>query len=106
MNKKFKIKTGDTVIVITGKDKGKSGNVTSVLKANDRVIVQGVNIVKRHKKATQESPGKIEEIEASIHISNVAHIDPDTGKPTRIKYELKDGLKRRLSVVSGSLLDK
>ena len=106
MNKKFKIKTGDTVIVITGKDKGKSGNVTSVLKANDRVIVQGVNIVKRHKKATQESPGKIEEIEASIHISNVAHIDPDTGKPTRIKYELKDGLKRRLSVMSNSLLDK
>ena len=106
MNKKFKIKTGDTVIVITGKDKGKSGNVTSVLKANDRVIVQGVNIVKRHKKATQESPGKIEEIEASIHISNVAHIDPDTGKATRIKYELKDGLKRRLSVMSGTLLDK
>ena len=106
MNKKFKIKTGDTVIVITGKDKGKSGNVTSVLKANDRVIVQGVNIVKRHRKATQESPGKIEEIEASIHISNVAHIDPDTGKATRIKYELKDGLKRRLSVVSGTLLDK
>ena len=106
MNKKFKIKTGDTVIVITGKDKGKSGNVTSVLKANDRVIVQGVNIIKRHRKATQESPGKIEEIEASIHISNVAHIDPDTGKATRIKYELKDGLKRRLSVVSGTLLDK
>ena len=106
MNKKFKIKTGDTVIVITGKDKGKSGNVTSVLKANDRVIVQGVNIVKRHRKATQESPGKIEEIEASIHISNVAHIDPDTGKATRIKYELKDGLKRRLSVASGTLLDK
>ena len=103
MNKKFKIKTGDTVIVITGKDKGKSGNVTSVLKASDRVIVQGVNIVKRHRKATQESPGKIEEIEASIHISNVAHIDPDTGKATRIKYELKDGLKRRLSVMSGTL---
>ena len=106
MNKKFKIKTGDTVIVITGKDKGKSGNVTSVLKASDRVIVQGVNIVKRHRKATQESPGKIEEIEASIHISNVAHIDPDTGKATRIKYELKDGLKRRLSVMSGTSLDK
>ena len=106
MNKKFKIKTGDTVIVITGKDKGKSGNVTSVLKANDRVIVQGVNIVKRHRKATQESPGKIDEIEASIHISNVAHLDPDTGKATRVKYELKEGLKRRLSVSSGSLLDK
>ena len=94
------------MIVITGKDKGKTGNVTSVIKSNDRVVVQGVNIVKRHRKATQESPGKIEEMEASIHISNVAHIDPDTGKATRIKYELKDGLKRRLSVLSGTLLEK
>ena len=106
MNKKLKIKTGDTVIVITGKDKGKTGNVTSVIKSNDRVIVEGVNIVKRHRKATQESPGKIEEIEKSIHISNVAHLDPETGKATRAKYEIKDGLKRRVSVVSGSLLDK
>ena len=106
MNKKLKIKTGDTVIVIAGKDKGKTGNVTSVIKSNDRVIVEGVNIVKRHRKATQENPGKIEEIEASVHISNVAHLDPETGKATRIKYDFKDGLKRRLSVVSGSLLDK
>ena len=105
MNKKFKIKTGDTVIVITGKDKGKTGKVTSVIKSNDRVVVEGVNIMKRHKKATQESPGKIEEIELSIHISNVAHLDPETGKPTRVKYDSKDGLKRRLSVMSGSLLD-
>ena len=58
------------------------------------------------KKATQESPGKIEEREASIHISNVAHIDPENGKATRVKYEFKDDVKRRLSVVSGSLLDK
>ena len=106
MNKKFKIKTGDAVVVITGKDKGKTGNVTSVIKSNNRVIVEGVNIVKRHRKATQESPGKIEEKEASIHISNIAHIDPESGKATRIKYEIKDGVKRRLSVASGSLLDK
>ena len=106
MNKKFKIKTGDTVIIIAGKDKGKTGNVTSVIKADDRVIVEGINIVKRHRKATQESPGKIEEKEASIHISNVAHLDPENGKPTRVKYEIKDGIKKRLSVVSGSLLDK
>ena len=106
MNKKFKIKTGDTVIIIAGKDKGKTGNVSSVLKANDRVVVEGVNIVKRHRKATQESPGKIEEKEASIHISNVAHVDPESGKATRIKYEVKDGVKRRLSVISGALLDK
>ncbi len=106
MNKKFKIKTGDTVIVIAGKDKGKTGNVTSIIKSKDRVIIDGINIVKRHKKATQESPGKIEEREASIHISNVAHIDPENGKATRVKYEFKDDVKRRLSVVSGSLLDK
>ena len=106
MKKKFKIKTGDAVVVITGKDKGKTGNVTSVMRSNDRVIVEGVNIVKRHRKATQESPGKIEEKEASIHISNIAHIDPESGKATRVKYEIKDGVKRRLSVASGSLLDK
>ena len=106
MNKKFKIKTGDAVVVITGKDKGKTGNVTSVIKSNDRVIVEGVNIVKRHRKATQESPGKIEEKESSIHISNIAHIDPESGKATRVKYDIKDGVKRRLSVGSGSLLDK
>jgi large subunit ribosomal protein L24 len=106
MNKKYKIKKGDTVVVIAGKDKGKSGNVTSMITEKDRVIVQGVNIVKKHRKATQESPGKIDEIEASIHISNVSHVDPETGKPTRVKYEFKDGLKKRMSVVSGSMLDK
>ena len=106
MNKKLKIKTGDNVIVIAGKDKGKSGNVLSVLRSKDRIVVEGVNIVKHHRKATQESPGKIEEKEASIHISNVSHLDPDSGKPTRVKYEVKDGVKKRISVVSGSLLDK
>ena len=106
MNKKYKIKKGDTVIVIAGKDKGKSGNVTSMITNKDRVIVQGINIVKRHRKATQENPGKIEEIEASIHISNISHVDPETRKPTRIKYGFQDGLKKRISVVSGSLLDK
>ena len=106
MNKKLKIKTGDNVIVIAGKDKGKTGNVLSVLRSEDRIVVEGVNIVKHHRKATQENPGKIEEKEASIHISNVSHLDPDTGKPTRVKYEVKDGVKKRISVVSGSLLDK
>ena len=100
------LKKGVQIKVIAGKDKGKTGNVTSVIKSNDRVVVEGVNMIKRHKKATQESPGKIEEKESSIHISNVAHLDPDSGKATRIKYEFKDGVKKRLSVVSGSLLDK
>ena len=106
MNKKLKIKTGDKVIVIAGKDKGKTGNVSSVIKAVDRVVVDGVNMVKHHKKATQENPGRIEEKEASIHISNVAHLDPENGKATRIRYEFNDGIKRRLSVSSGSLIDK
>jgi large subunit ribosomal protein L24 len=106
MNKKLKIKTGDNVIVIAGKDKGKTGNVLSVLRSKDRIVVEGVNIVKHHRKATQENPGKIEEKEASIHISNVSHLDPDSRKPTRVKYEVKDGVKKRISVVSGSLLDK
>ena len=106
MNKKFKIKTGDTVIVIAGKDKGKTGNVSSVIKAHDRVVVDGVNMVKIHRKATQESPGKIEEKESSIHISNVAHLDPENGKATRVRYEFKNGIKSRLSVSSGSSLDK
>ena len=106
MNKKFKIKKGDTVVVISGKDKGKSGNVSLVMKDKNRVVVEGINMVKRHRKATQENPGKIEEMESSIHISNVSHIDPDTGKPTRGKYEIKDNIKRRVSVVSGSPLDK
>jgi large subunit ribosomal protein L24 len=106
MNKRFKIKKGDTVVVITGKDKGKSGNVTSIITDKNRVFVQGINIVKKHRKATQENPGKIEDIEASIHISNVSHVDPETSKPTRVKYEFKDGLKKRVSVASGAVLDK
>ncbi len=106
MNKKFKIKTGDKVIVIAGKDKGKIGNVSSVIKADDRVIVDGVNMAKHHKKPTQENPGRIEEKETSIHISNVAHLDPENGKATRVRYEFNDGVKRRLSVSSGSLIDK
>ena len=106
MNKKFKIKKGDDVIVLAGKDKGKTGNVTSIIKDKDRVLVQGINIIKRHRKATQETPGKIEEKEASIHISNVAHVDPESGKATRVKYKIEDGVKKRFSVVSGSLLDK
>ena len=106
MNKKLKIKKGDNVIVIAGKDKGKSGNITAILKQKERVLVQGVNIVKKHRKPTQESPGKIEEIEASIHISNVAHVNPDTGKATRVKFKIEDGVKKRFSVSSDTLLDK
>lgn len=106
MNKKFKIKKGDTVIIISGKDKGKTGDILSINKVKNTAIVQGVNIVKRHRKATQENPGKIDEIESPIHISNVSHIDPETGKPTRIRFEIKDGIKKRVAVASGSFIDK
>ena len=79
MAKKFKIKQGDDVVVRTGKDKGKTGSVLRVLRANDRVIVEGVNMIKRHTKPTQSQPGGIIEREAAIHISNVALADPKAG---------------------------
>ena len=76
MAKKFKIKKGDQVVVTTGREKGKIGEVVRVLRADDRVLVQGVNLVKRHTRPSQVSAGGIVEKEAPIHISNVAHIDP------------------------------
>ena len=88
--KKFKLKKGDNVIVISGKDKGKSGEIIEVLRSLDKVKVRGVNIVKKHRKPTQESPGKIDEIELPIHISNVAFLDPKTSKATRIKFEINE----------------
>ena len=93
---------GDKVLVLTGKDKGKSGEIIEVLKSMDKVKVRGVNIVKKHSKPTQESPGKIDEIELPIHISNVAFFDPKSSKPTRIKYEINKDEKTRLTVSSGS----
>jgi len=90
--KKFKIKTGDEVVVLAGKDKGQKGRVLKIIKSKDRVIVEGVNVVKKHVKPSTENPqGGIEEKEAAIHISNVALVDPKTGKPTRVGYEIKDG---------------
>ena len=100
--KKFKLKKGDNVIVISGKDKGKSGEIIEVLRNIDKVKVRGVNIVKKHRKPTQENPGKIDEIELPIHISNVAFLDPKNSKPTRIKYEINKSDKFRVTVLSGS----
>ena len=102
MMKKFKLKKGDNVTVISGKDKGKSGEIIEVLKSIDKVKVRGVNIVKKHRKPTKENPGKIDEIELPIHISNVAFLDPKISKPTRIKYEINKKEKVRLTVSSGS----
>ena len=94
---KFKIKKGDQVVVITGRDKGKKGEVLEVLRAELRVRVQGVNMVKRHRRATQNDTGGIISMEAPLHISNVAHVDPDTGAATRVGFEVKNGVKVRVA---------
>ena len=104
MAEKFKIKKGDNVIVVTGRDKGKQGEVLEVLRAEARVRVQGINMVKRHRRATQTDAGGIVSTEASLHISNVAHIDPESGKATRVGYEEKDGTKIRIARRSGKAL--
>ncbi|MGB1356752.1 MAG: 50S ribosomal protein L24 [Candidatus Puniceispirillaceae bacterium] len=105
MAEKFKIKKGDEVIVTTGRDKGRRGEVIEVRRAENRVLVQGCNIVKRHTRATQTNPGGIVNKEAPLHISNVSLIDPDSGKATRIGYEVKDGKKIRIARRSGKALD-
>ena len=104
MQPKIKIKKGDEVIVITGKEKGKKGQVLEVMPAESRVKVQGINMVKRHRRPTQTAPGGIDNIEASMHISNVAHVDPDTGKATRVGYSVKDGNKVRVAKASGKVI--
>jgi large subunit ribosomal protein L24 len=103
---KLKIKKGDKVVVITGRDKGKSGEVLRVLREENRVLVQGVNMVKRHTRPGAGQAGGIVEKEAAIHISNVAHIDPKSSKPTRVGYkELEGGRKVRVARRSGEVLD-
>ena len=104
MAEKFKIKKGDQVIVITGRDKGKKGEVLEVLRTVQRVRVQGVNMVKRHRRATQNDAGGIISMEAPLHISNVAHVDPEDGAATRVRFEVKDGEKVRIARRSGKAL--
>ena len=104
---KLKIKKGDTVVVITGRDKGKTGEVLRVFPAELRAIVQGVNLAKRHTKPRMGDPGGIVEKELTIHISNVAHVDPQSRKPTRVGYRrLEDGRKVRFARRSGEIIDK
>jgi large subunit ribosomal protein L24 len=106
MAQKFKIKRGDEVVVRTGKDRGKSGSVLRVLRAENRVVVEGVNVVKRHTRPSQTQPGGIIEREAPIHISNVALTDPRDSKPTRVGYRtLEDGRKVRFAKRSGEVID-
>jgi large subunit ribosomal protein L24 len=101
---KMKIRKGDRVIVIAGSDKGKTGEVTKVIPDEQRVIVEGVNLAKKHKRATPMSAGGIETITKPIHVSNVAHIDPKTSKPTRVGYQVKDGVKMRVARKSGEAI--
>jgi large subunit ribosomal protein L24 len=101
-----KIKKGDTVIILSGKDKGKSGEVTKNLPKDGKVIVAGVNIITRHKKPTQTNPqGGLERSEAPLHVSKVAIADPKTGKPTRVRFDVKDGKKVRVAVKSGETIN-
>lgn len=99
-------KTGDKVVVISGKDKGKEGKITTVLRKENKVIVEGINIVKKHVKPNGQSAGSIVEVEAPIHASNVMIADPKTGKPTRIGHTIdKKGKKIRVSKKSNEKLD-
>lgn len=106
-NNKLHVKKEDTVIVITGKDKGKKGRVIEAYPRQNRVLVEGVNLVKKHAKPSQANPqGGILSQEASIHVSNVMLIDPKSGKPTRVGYKvLENGKKVRVAKKSGEIID-
>ena len=101
-----KIKKGDKVVVLTGRDKGKSGEVKSVMPGEGRAIVAGVNMVKRHTRQTAQQAGGILSKESTIDLSNIAIADPKTGKPTRVGFKvLEDGRKVRFAKSSGDLID-
>ncbi len=101
------VKKGDKVKVLSGKDRGKEGVILEVFPKKERVLVEGVNMVKIHAKPSQDNPqGGILNQEAPIHVSNVLPIDPKTGEPTRVGYEIRDGKKVRIAKKSGEPLDK
>ena len=106
MPNKFKIKKGDRVVVITGRDKGKKGEVVRMIPDENRAVVRGVNLVQRHTRQSTTSEGGIISKEAPIHLSNVALADPKTDGPTRVGYKtLADGRKVRFAKKSGELID-
>ena len=101
-----KVRKGDRVVMLTGKDKGKSGEVVQVYPKDKRVIVSGVNMVKRHTAPSQTSAGGIVEKEAPVHVSNVAHLDPKDDKPTRVGFKMLDGDRKvRYAKRSGEVID-
>jgi large subunit ribosomal protein L24 len=101
-----KIKKGDAVVVLSGKDKGKHGTVTKAMPKDGKVIVGGVNMITRHVKPSQGNPqGGLDRREAPMSVSNVAIEDPKTGKPTRVRFEERDGKKVRVAVKSGEVIN-
>jgi large subunit ribosomal protein L24 len=100
-----KIKKGDTVVVLSGKDKGRTGEVVKAMPKEGRVIVSGINVHARHRKPSQLNPqGGIERKEAPLHVSKVAVADPKSGKATRVRFEQRDGKKVRVAAKSGELI--
>jgi len=101
-----KIKKGDKVVVTTGRDKGRTGEVVQVMPKEERALVRGVNMVKRHQRQTMNQEGGIISKEAPVHLSNLAYADPKDGKPTRVGFKvLEDGRKVRFAKRSGDLID-
>ncbi|WP_448658504.1 50S ribosomal protein L24 [Sphingomonas sp. CJ99] len=100
-----RIKKGDQVIVLSGKDKGKTGEVVKSMPKDGKVVVSGVNIAVRHRKPTQANPqGGLDRAEAPLHVSKVAHVTAD-GKPTRVRFEERDGKKVRVAVKTGDVIN-
>lgn len=102
---KFKVKKGDTVVVLTGKDKGKTGEIKKVITQDMKVIVQGINIQTKHRKPSAAGAGGLDKIEAPIHVSNVALVDTKTKKPTRVGYKMVGDKKVRVARRSGETID-
>jgi len=100
-----KIRKGDKVVVLAGKDKGRSGEVVRVMPKDDKAVVRGVNLVRRHQKQSASQEGGIITKEAPIHLSNIAIADPKDGKPTRVGFEVKDGKKVRIAKRSGEVIN-
>ena len=100
-----KIKKGDKVIVLTGKDKGKTGQVLQVMPSETKALVQGINLMRKHQKQTQTQDGGIFTREAPIHLSNIALVDAKDNKPTRVGFKIEDGVKKRVAKRSGEVID-
>ena len=101
-----KIKKGDQVVILSGRDKGKTGTVTQAMPKDGKVIVGGVNVITRHAKPSQSDPqGGLQKSEAPLHASKVAIADPKTGKATRVRFEIRDGKKVRVAAASGELIN-